>query len=122
MLQGPQCCSDYAVSFHYIPPNLMYVLEYLIYHVRPYGRHAKLALPTSHADVQSHDQLNTSRSPPAGLEGHSEVDHVPGDGTQSQSKEVKEILPDIVKDKRDQSYLLTNNIEQDKDESFVKNV
>ncbi len=35
--QGLGCCSDTAVSFHYISPNEMYVLEYLIYHLKPFG-------------------------------------------------------------------------------------
>ncbi|XP_071101874.1 glycoprotein-N-acetylgalactosamine 3-beta-galactosyltransferase 1-like [Haliotis cracherodii] len=34
---GTESISDYAISFHYVPPHKMYALEFYIYHLRPYG-------------------------------------------------------------------------------------
>lgn len=34
---GRKCCSDTAISFHYIGEKRMYELEYLIYELKPFG-------------------------------------------------------------------------------------
>ena len=37
VFQGVESISDYAISFHYVTPQLMNDLEFFVYHLRPYG-------------------------------------------------------------------------------------
>ncbi|CAL8127789.1 unnamed protein product [Orchesella dallaii] len=36
--EGTNCCSNTAVSFHYISPKMMYAIEYLLYSLKPFLR------------------------------------------------------------------------------------
>ncbi|XP_002740795.1 glycoprotein-N-acetylgalactosamine 3-beta-galactosyltransferase 1-like [Saccoglossus kowalevskii] len=35
--QGPECCYEYAITFHNVNHNMLYTLEYMVYHLRPFG-------------------------------------------------------------------------------------
>lgn len=37
---GPGCCSEFTVSYHYVTPEEMYLIEFLLYHTQIYGRHS----------------------------------------------------------------------------------
>ena len=34
---GPKCCSDHSTTFHYVSRENMYIYDYFIHHLHPYG-------------------------------------------------------------------------------------
>lgn len=56
---GLDCCSDNAIAFHYMSPEAMHQMEYLVYHLRPYGvDFDKLPLP----EKQTLEQLIANKN------------------------------------------------------------
>ncbi|CAJ0582575.1 unnamed protein product, partial [Mesorhabditis spiculigera] len=51
------CCSDIAISFHYIDPKAMYLLDFLIYRLRVFGRNDGYMVSTHGSRQQLLDRI-----------------------------------------------------------------
>lgn len=49
--EGLDCCSNYTIAYHYTSPRSMYLLYYLVYHMRVYGVNHRYSLPPRKTNI-----------------------------------------------------------------------
>ena len=60
--QGLNCCSNYTISFHYVSPKQMMVIEFAVYYLRPFGLYSSLKESVDVHDYYKTIETHTSRN------------------------------------------------------------